>query len=107
MREYGMAFDAVLDLPLKRFWFLVNQVDRLRAEQDLRHIQLLGSAEDGEMRQVAMDNLKTELGKVYVWTETEPTEIRIDHTTGLDPEFDREGLNALRALSELREGYAA
>lgn len=102
-----MDFDAVLNLPLKRFWFLVNQVDRLRAEQDIRHLQLIGSANDGEAISMALESLKKEMGRVFVWEETTPAVIRIDPNTGLDPEFDREGLRALKALSELREGQVA
>ena len=99
-----MAFDAVLNLPLKRFWFLVNQIDRLRAEENLRQLQLLGSTGDGEALKLANESLVDELGQVFVWEDTSPKEVRIAPDTGLDPEFDREGLRALKALSELREG---
>ncbi|MDE4297085.1 hypothetical protein PXK56_18010 [Phaeobacter gallaeciensis] len=71
-------------------------------------IQLMGSAQDGEALQLAIDNLSNEMGKVYVWQETNtPKEIRIDPVSGLDPEFDRAGLRALKPLSELREGHVA
>lgn len=39
-------------------------------------------------------------GQIYVWKPAEmPSEIRIDPVTGLDPEFDREGLNRLRRMT--------
>lgn len=105
MREFGFNFDELLSLPLKRFWFLVNQIDRLRAEEGIRHIQLLASAQDGDAIKEVLESLKDEMGKVFIWQEDDtPKEIRIDAKTGLDPEFDRAGLRSLAALSELREG---
>lgn len=105
MREYRMAPDAVLDLPLKMFWFMTNQIDRLRAEEDMRQIQLLGASQDSDAFKMALDSLKSEMGQVYIWQPSNsPTEIRIDPTTGLDPEFDREGLMALKAMSRQMAG---
>ena len=101
-----MDFDSVLNLTIKRFWFLVNQADRLRAEQDLRQLQLLGSAADAEAMKVAVENQQREMGTVYVWLEQTPKEIRIQDTHQQDPEFDREGLRALKAMSELKVGEA-
>lgn len=99
-----MAFDAVLDTPLKRFWFLVNQIDRLKAEENLRLLQVTGAANDAEAIQIALENLKNEMGQVFVWEEQAPSEIRIDPETDTDPEFDKGGLERLKALSGLREG---
>lgn len=105
MREFSIGFDDLLNFPLKRFWFLVNQVDRLRAEQEVRQLQLLGSAQDGDALKLAYDNLIAEMGKVFVWEEEPVTkEIRINPKTGLDPEFDKEGLRSLKVLSTFREG---
>lgn len=84
-------------LSLKRFWFLVSQIDRLKAEDDLRQLQLLVSVGSVDAYKQALEHLKTEMGEVYVWQpKNVPAEIRIDPDTGLDPEFDREGLRALK-----------
>jgi len=90
-------------LPIKRFWFLSNQVERLRAEKDQRQLQLLASVTTQEGFKTANENLKKEIGTVYVWTPKVDTEIKIDPKTGLDPEFDREGLRALKARLASRQ----
>lgn len=94
--------DELMELDLKRFWFLVNQVDRLRAESDIRMLQLLGSVTSEETFNQATKNLRDELGQIYVWKETESVEFRIDPNTGRDPEFDRSGFDSLRALTSMR-----
>lgn len=84
-------------MPLKKFWFLSNQVDRIRAERDLRQIQLLASVGSVEAYKNATDYLKDQAGTIYVWEPEAPAEITLDPETGLDVEFDREGLRALKA----------
>lgn len=86
-----------MGLSLKRFWFLSSQIDRLKAEDDLRQFQLLASVASIETYKQMLDHLKSEMGQIYVWQpKNVPAEIRIDPETGLDPEFDREGLRALK-----------
>lgn len=100
LKTYGLSFQEVLDLKLNRFWFLVNQADRIRAEEDLRQLNLLGSAQSGEAYEKAVEALSQMTGQIYVWKPAEmPSEIRIDPQTGLDPEFDREGLRRLRKMA--------
>lgn len=92
-----MSFDELMSLSIKRFWFLSNQIDRIRAEKDLRQLQMLGSATSQEAYKAAHDHLRDQAGQVYVWQPVAPKEIKIDPDTGLDPEFDRAGLQALKA----------
>lgn len=96
MAEYGYTVETVLKLPVKQFWFISNMVDRLRAEKDLRQIQLLASVTTKEAYTEAFKSLNNQAGQVYVFEKEIPKEIRIDPATGLDPEFDREGLRALK-----------
>jgi len=92
-----MSFDELLNLSLKRFWFLSNQIDRLRAKKDLRQLQLLASVTSVESYKAATEFLEKQVGQVYVWKpKNVPPVIQIDPETGLDPEFDREGLRALK-----------
>ena len=84
-------------LPIKKFWFLSNQVDRIRAERDLRQLQMLGSVTSLEGYKLATDHLNSQIGQVYVWTPKAPGEIKINPETGLDAELDRAGLNKLKA----------
>lgn len=96
-----MDFDSLLQTPLRRFWFLNNQIDRLRAEKELRYLQLLASAQSGDAFKATYDHLTNQVGKIYVWDEAAPEKIIINSDTGLDPEFDREGLHALKAKNRV------
>lgn len=96
LKEYGIGFDDLLQTPLRRFWFLNNQIDRLRAEKELRQLQLLASAQSGDAFKATYDHLSNQIGKIYVWDEAVSNEIVINTETGLDPEFDRNGLHALK-----------
>jgi hypothetical protein len=103
MKTYSMSFEDVLALTPRRFWFLHNQVDRLRAEEQMLQLQILGSVQSGEGYETALKGLTTQLGQVYVWEPiTIPVELKVDPVTGLDPEFDREGLRALKARHSRR-----
>lgn len=96
-----MDFDSVLNMELKRFWFLYNQSGRLRAESDLRQLQIMSSAQSGEAMEAALKSLELEVGQVYVWDETSPREMVIDPVTGLDEQFDREGLHSLKGMGNI------
>lgn len=95
MRFYAISFDDLLRAPLKRFWFLLRQIDRLHAEDDLRMIRAAASASSSESYEAASKHLTEQLGDVFVFEEVK--KIVIDPKTGLDPEFDRAGLHALKA----------
>jgi hypothetical protein len=96
MKEFGIAFDDVMAMPIKRFWFMSNMVERLWAEKDLRQIHLMASVGSEEAFKRTHENLRKEMGTVYVWEEPPVGEIVINPETGLDVEFDRAGLHALR-----------
>ncbi len=86
-----------MSLSIKRFWFIANMIERLRAEKDLRQIQLLASVGSPEAYKAARAFLQEQAGQIYVLEgPSAPVEIKIDPQTGLDPEFDREGLRALK-----------
>lgn len=97
LAEYSLSFDELMNLSIKRFWFLANMIERIRAEKDLRQIQLMASVGSAEAYTAARDFLKEQMGEIYVLEgPTAPVEIKIDPQTGLDPEFDRAGLQALK-----------
>lgn len=97
MQTYGMSFEELYGLTVKRFWFLVNQIDRLEANDRLRQLEMLASATAPEAYKAARESYQKTVGQVFVWKPVAPTEIKVDPNTGLDPEFDREGLRALKA----------
>jgi hypothetical protein len=99
MKEYGTSFEDLLMITPRRFWFLHNQLDRIKAQEHVFQLQLLGSVQSGEAYEAAMKNLNATVGQVFYYDEpaSAPVELKIDPHTGLDPEFDREGLRALKA----------
>lgn len=86
-----------MGLGLKRFWFLVNQIDRIEAAGRLNHIEMLASVTSEKTYAAAREDYKSKVGKIFVWTPATPKELVVDPETGLDPEFDRAALRALKA----------
>jgi hypothetical protein len=66
MREYGMGYFDVLRLPLKTFWSLNRQVDRLRAEGEQRQLRVIGAAQDPKTAKQLGEALDTEIGTPVV-----------------------------------------
>lgn len=84
-----MTYRAVLELPIAVFWFLHDQIDRLRAEDDIRHLTVAASAQSGESIKQTMERLTKQLGDIVI----------IDKTKAVMSErLDREGLASLKAL---------
>lgn len=83
-------------MPIKRFWFLSNQVERHWAEKDLRRVRLMASVGNNESFKLVNENLIKERGQIYVFEQTAPDVLVLDPKTGLDVNFDRAGLHALR-----------
>lgn len=83
----------------KHFWVLSNQIDRLRAEEDLRQIHLLVSVGSQEAYKSTTDHLQSQIGQVYVWKKESPGTLVLNPDNGeeMDPAFDREGLRKLKA----------
>lgn len=97
LREYHFGFDELLNTSLKRFWFLLAQIERLRAEDDLRHIGVISASANEKLYEKTTENLNKVLGEIYVYEKVIP-EPQVDPETGLDPEFDRAGLQRLRMM---------
>lgn len=67
MRFYGMDDRTVGSMTLSRFWLLSSNIDRIRAEEDIRLAQLFMAANaDGEGRQKFFSDLQKQMGKVIV-----------------------------------------
>jgi hypothetical protein len=97
IKEYGLSWEAVMEMPIKRFWFMSNMIQRLWAERDLRQVQLLAFAGSKDGYEAATKSLIEERGTIYVWETTPAAPVLVvDPKTGLDPAFDRAGLRALK-----------
>lgn len=88
-------------MPIKRFWFMSNMVERLWAERDLRTVRLMASVGTPDHFKMVNENLLKERGQIYVFETTAPNELVLDPVTGLDVNFDRAGLKALKAKSHV------
>jgi hypothetical protein len=96
LRGYAYKFDELLGTPVKRFWFLNAQLDRLNAEEDLRAMHWNTAGKSPDAYEAASKAYQSMIGQIEVWERPRPDEIRIDPQTGLDPEFDREALRAMK-----------
>lgn len=94
LREFGFTWDELAKLSIKKFWFLNRSIDRLRSEEDLRRIQLMASVGSSEAYSSALNSLQTQMGTIAVM-EDKRTVLVLDEN-GMDPEFDRAGLRALK-----------
>lgn len=94
---YSQDYQAVLDMPIKLFWTLCNNIQRIQARDDMRALSIataasmaggMGGATEGV--QQLNDQLLAERGTVI--------------KTKFDPigqaQLDREGLELLRAASK-------
>jgi len=83
-----MSYREVLDLPIRAFWLFNKNVDRIRAESDLRELQVAANSQSQEGYTSARERLVLELGPVDTGGAPDPRKaVR-----------DREGLAALKAM---------
>lgn len=79
----------VLDLPLKTFWMLHKNIDRLEAEKDLRAAQLAAQTQSGEGFKELVRGLQKEMGQVVI----------LEVGARKEDQIDREGVKRLKMLS--------
>ena len=57
----------LLKVPLTMFWMLSRNIDRLRAEEDVRNLQVARASQaDGEAVKVFMEGLQLRIGRPVV-----------------------------------------
>ena len=83
---------------MRRFWFLLNQANRLNAEANLAMLSLVTASTSGEGFKAAYEILSSEVGSVYIWDGDHSVVIDLDKD-GRDPDFDRAGLHALKMFA--------
>lgn len=66
MRFYGSSYKDALDLPLRTFWLMSNNITRLSAEEDLRSLSLSGAATSEKGFKQASEALQVEMGSVFI-----------------------------------------
>lgn len=66
MAEYGMTYWEVRKLPLRTFWSLNRQIDRLRAERDQRQMRIAAAVQNAEAAGQLSESLRLELDSPVV-----------------------------------------
>lgn len=61
-----MPVDELYRLPIRMFWALEANINRLMAEEDLRTIRLLASAQAPKSAEEVMRQLALEMGTVVI-----------------------------------------
>ena len=67
-----MPYDKVMDMPLRAFWSFNAQVVRLRAETDLRGLQIAGAAQSNESFEQLREVLAIENASPTVVVDNRP-----------------------------------
>lgn len=67
-----MSYREVMEMPLRAFWSFQGQVNRLRAEEDLRAIQVTAAGQSGEVYKEVSETLRTEHGTPAVVLDSRP-----------------------------------
>jgi hypothetical protein len=92
MAHYRLSYQETMDLPAPVFWMLNKNIDRLRAEDDVRSLQTAIAAQSGESAQKHLDALHKQMGKV----------VEVDEVAeAMNAEYDREGLLALKGMGSV------
>lgn len=84
MRFYGLSYWDVMDTPIRAFWELNRNVDRIAAEEERRRFEteVTAASGNGETIQKYAESLHNQMGAVIVEKAR----------------LDREGLHALKGL---------
>ncbi len=81
MSFYSIPDEKLFEMPIKRFWLLSGNVDRIEAQRAIRNLTVANAAQGDP--QGCRDNLISELGTIYIGV----------------PERDEEGIKGLKQLS--------
>lgn len=92
-----MSLDQVLAMTTRRFFFLVSQVPRIEAEEDLRALQVAATAQSSAIEKVGNELLALR-GDIETYRTVVQTSVTDEDPNTPDPNFDREGLARLKAL---------
>lgn len=77
MRFYSMPYREVMSLPIRAFWFLSSQIDRVQAAESLNSLHITASAQSnesygdtkGQLLEVIGTPIKFDLGRIALEEE--------------------------------------
>jgi hypothetical protein len=84
-----MNYKDVLSMPLRTFWMMNKNIDRIMAEADMRMLSVVAYAQSGDGIEDFTKKLRDQVGKIV---EIDAAKMAMSET------YDREGLLALKAL---------
>jgi hypothetical protein len=96
-----MTYQDLLELSMRRFWYLNKQVDRLRAEEALWQMRILASVTTPESFEKESERFSSAVGEIAVFAPV-TQHLVMDDPNAPDPEFDRAAFESLR--QKLLEG---
>jgi hypothetical protein len=85
---YRMTDQQVLGMPLRRFWTMYWQIERIEAEDSIRRVSDLASTNSKEMLKGRLEDLEHQLG----------TPIDVKRQMRIDERFDTDGAARLKML---------
>ncbi|MCR9222930.1 MAG: hypothetical protein NXH70_02575 [Hyphomonas sp.] len=74
-----MSYVETLDMPIRSFWSFAKNINRIRAQSELRLMDVFHSGQSAEYAEKVRAKLEEELGKVM---KAPPKPI--DHTAGVN-----------------------
>ncbi len=77
-RFYHMTYQEVMEMPISGFWMYAKQMDRIRAEEELRAIKVGAAASSPEFAKHYGQQLTEDLGEFVTAPKPE-----IDHAAGV------------------------
>jgi len=78
MQFYGQRYDDVMALPIKAFWLMNRNIDRIAARQDLRRLSIAMCAQSSEAANHLRESLNAEGGTVVKTRQEDPLEAKRD-----------------------------
>lgn len=86
MHFYAITYEGLLRLPMCTFWALARNIERIRAECDIRAMQVIQNAvSPGKNTKSYIESLKSSIGNI----------VEIEYA---NMGFDKAGFNHLKAL---------
>lgn len=64
MHFYSQSYRQVMDLPIKTFWLMSNNIERISAQQDLRSLTVAVCGQGGEAAHEHRQRLILEVGTI-------------------------------------------
>lgn len=86
---YGIGYREVMSLPVRAFWVMNQNIDRLRAEQDLRTINVAIATQSEESYKATVEALNKERGE---WVKFSPLAPHLNQR-------DDEGVERLKRMA--------